>query len=87
MKGKAKMKKCIIKKIVMKTLNKLLKEYGGNIDKTTEVLKMWISKLDVITNLLKSAMDKIEDKELTDDEVGEILGQLEKAIDEMTKKK
>ena len=75
------MKKCIIRKIVLKTVNNLLSQYGDNIDHATEVLKVWISKLDLITEVLKSAMDKIEDKKLTDAEISEILSQLESAID------
>jgi phage-related protein len=79
--------KCIVKKIVLRTINKLLKEYGSNIDKAQEVLKVWIEKLTIITALLESAMDKIEDKELTDKEVSDILSQLENAVDAIVKKK
>ena len=81
------MKKCIIKKIVLNTVNKLLKQYSTNIDHASEVLKMWTEKLTVITTLLESALNKIEDKELTDKEVGEILSELEAAIDAIVKKK
>ena len=81
------MKKCIIKKIVLNTVNKLLKQYSTNIDHASEVLKMWTEKLTVITTLLESALNKIEDKELTDKEVGEILSELEAAVDAIVKKK
>ena len=79
--------KCIVKKIVLRTINKLLKEYESNVDHVAEVIQVWTEKLTVITTLLESAMDKIEDKELTDEEVGEILSELEAAIDAIVKKK
>lgn len=78
--------KCIVKKIVLRTINKLLKEYESNVDHVAEVIQVWTEKLTVITTLLESAMDKIEDKELTDEEVGEILSELEAAIDAIVKK-
>lgn len=78
--------KCIVKKIAINAVNKLLKQYSTNVDKTTEVLKVWIEKLTIITTLLEVAIDKIEDKELTDKEVSEILSQLEAAIDAIVKK-
>ena len=55
--------KCIVKKIVLRTINKLLKEYESNVDHVAEVIQVWTEKLTVITTLLESAMDKIEDKE------------------------
>ena len=79
--------KCIVKKIVLRTINKLLKEYESNVDHVAEVIQVWTEKLTVITTLLESALNKIEDKELTDEEVGEILSELEAAIDAIVKKK
>ena len=79
--------KCIVKRIVLRTINKLLKEYESNVDHVAEVVQVWTEKLTVITTLLESALNKIEDKELTDKEVGEILSELEAAVDAIVKKK
>lgn len=79
--------KCIVKKIIMRKINQLLKNYEKNVDSVSGIIKTWTEKLTVITTLLESAMDKIEDKELTDEEVGEILSELEAAIDAIVKKK
>ena len=81
------MKKCIIRRIVMKAVNNLLYKYGDDIDKTTEILKVWCEKLEVITGILKSAMDKIEDKELTQEEATELLSQIDAVITDIIKDK
>lgn len=79
--------KCIVKKIIMRKINQLLKNYEKNVDSISGIIKTWTEKLTIITALLESAMDKIEDKELTEKEVGDILSQLENAIDEIAKKR
>lgn len=68
---------CILKSFILKKLNKLLEEYKDNIGKARGTVSMWTQRANSVTKCLESLSKKLEDNELSDDE-------LEEAIEELT---
>lgn len=71
------MKNCIIKKFILSQVNKILSDHKGNVEKTREVVNLWLSRADKVTNVLKGLSQKLEDHLITDDE-------LKDAVEELT---
>ena len=64
-----------VKRIILKKLNGLLKEYQTDVDKVRDILDLWIGRIERLLNYLKSLMDKIDDGVLDE-------GEMESAIDD-----
>lgn len=58
-----------VKRIILKKLNALLKEYQTDVDKVRAILDMWIGRIERLLNYLKSLMEKIDDGVLDEDEI------------------
>lgn len=69
--------KWIVKKYVISLANNLLKDYQNDIDKVKDILNLWIGRVDKILYTLRSMLSKLDDNQLSDDEV-------EKTIEEIT---
>ena len=59
----------IIKKVVVGKVNSLLKDNKDNIDKVREVLKVWVSRIKKILDCLESAITKLDDNEISAEEL------------------
>lgn len=68
---------CILKSFILKKLNKLLDEYKSNVSKVRDTVDVWTTRAKRVTTYLESLSKKLEDNELSDDE-------LEEAIEELT---
>ena len=68
---------CILKSFILKKLNKLLDEYKDNVSKARDTVEVWTTRAKRVTTCLESLSKKLEDNELSDDE-------LEEAIEELT---
>lgn len=60
-----------IKKIICGKINDLLKQYQNNVSKVKETLKRWIERIKKVLACFESLLSKIDDDELTTDEVKE----------------
>ena len=58
-------------------VNNLLEEYQDAVDRVKDTLNLWIARIDKILYALRSMLSKLDDNQLSDDEV-------EKTIDELT---
>lgn len=64
-----------VKKIILKKLNNLIKEYQSDVDKVRDILDLWIGRIERLLNYLKSLMNKIDDGVIDD-------GEMESAIED-----
>lgn len=71
---------CVVKKIVLNKLNKLLKEYDGNIDKAKETVRLWLKRVNLVSECLEKLLKKLDDGELTVDEVTEAIKDVQDTI-------
>jgi hypothetical protein len=69
--------KWIVKKYAIGLINNLLEDYHDDVDKVKDLLNLWIARVDKILYTLRSMLSKLDDNQLSDDEV-------EKTIDELT---
>ena len=69
--------KFFAKKYVIGIVNDLLVEHKENVDKMKDTLKVWISRIDKVLFALRSMLTKLDDNQITDEEV-------EKTIEEIT---
>lgn len=72
----------IVKKVICGKVNDLLKEYQGNINVVRKTLKTWIERLRKVLGLFESIMAKVDDNELSSDEVKEAVDEFNKLVKE-----
>lgn len=68
---------CMLKKFILSQVNKILSDHQGNVTKTREIVNLWLSRADKVTNVLKGLSQKLEDHVITDEE-------LKDAVEELT---
>ena len=71
---------CILKSFITKQLNKLLGEYKDNVGKVRGTVNLWLSRADSLTNCLKGLSQKLEDSQLTDEELEDAVQEIEKLV-------
>lgn len=69
--------KFFAKKYVIGIVNDLLVGHKENVDKVKDTLNTWISRIDKVLFALRSMLTKLDDNQITDEEV-------EKTIEEIT---
>lgn len=70
------MTKCILKKFILKKINELLSDYDTNVTKAKQTLELWSTRAQKILDCLKKMLEKLEDNQVSDEEV-------EQAVDEL----
>lgn len=74
--------KYFVKKIVLSNINKVLNKYSTKVDEVKTTTNKWIVRLESILNSLKSLLTKLEDNELSDEEVEQVKDDIEKVVKE-----
>lgn len=75
------MTSCILRSFILKKLNKLLDEYKDNVGKARGNVNLWLSRADSITNCLKGLSQKLEDNQLTDEELEQVVEEIKTLIE------
>ena len=66
----------------MKQINNLLSKYETNILTVRNTLTSWITKLELIITIFKRTLTRLEDNNLTDEEIDDTISDIEKTIKE-----
>ena len=74
--------KYIIRKWILKQINNLLSKYETNILIVRNTLTSWITKLELIITIFKRTLTRLEDNNLTDEEIDDTISDIEKTIKE-----
>ena len=74
------MTSCIMRKFILKQVNKLLDEYKDNVGKARGTVNIWLSRADSLMNCLKGLSQKLEDSQLTDKELEDTLKEIENLV-------
>ena len=61
----------IVKKVILSKVNGLLKTYSQNVDKVRDILKLWTTRLQKILSCFESILKKLDDGELSEQELKE----------------
>ena len=73
---------CIVKQFALRRLNALLGEYKGNVAKARESVATWTGRCKSLCGLLESLSSKLDDNELTDDELKSAVDDIQAIIRE-----
>ena len=60
---------CLVKRFIVKFVNKQLKENAGNISKVKEVVTLWSSRIKRVLFCLECLLSKLDDNEITAEEI------------------
>ena len=71
---------CLLKSFILKQINKLLDQYKDNVGKARGTVNLWLSRADSLMNCLKGLSQKLEDSQLTDEELEDTLKEIENLV-------
>ena len=60
---------CILKRFIIKTINKLLEDYKDNVDAAKDKVWTWMKRSDAINKFLQGLYEKLSDNKLTEEEL------------------
>ncbi len=72
----------IVKKVICGKVNDLLRKHKGNVDNVRDTLKAWILRIQKLMGCLESLLSKLDDGEITSDEIKQATEEVTKLIKE-----
>ena len=72
----------IMKKLVMRAINKLLKRLEGNLDSGLELLDNWMRRIQRICSLMQSLKKRVKDHNITEQEIEETISDIKTTVEE-----
>ena len=73
---------CILKRFILKRLNKLLDEHKEDIGKARDTVGLWLNRTKAVLSRLESLSDKLADNNVTDEELDQIVNEFQGLIKE-----
>ena len=70
----------LVKKVLVGKINRLLKDYKGNAATVRETLRKWTERISKVLACFQSALARLEDNELTADEIKETAEEIQGVI-------
>ena len=78
---------CIIKKFAIKQLNNLLETYKSDIGKARKNVNVWLKRAEAITKFLNLLSAKLEDNNLTEDELKSTVEEFKQMLEDWKKER
>lgn len=73
---------CILKRFILKRLNKLLDEHKEDMGKARDTVGLWLNRTKAVLTRLESLSDKLADNNVTDEELDQIVNEFQGLIKE-----
>ena len=70
------------KKYVISGINDLLEKYKDNVTEISGTLELWIKRLQIVIEELKTILSRVSDGKINDDEVKDSVKEIEKIVKE-----
>lgn len=67
---------CLLRKFILRQINKLLDDYKDNIGNAKEKVWVWMKRADAINKFMQGLYEKLSDNNLTEDELKATLEEL-----------
>lgn len=67
---------CILKKFLLKTVNKTLESYKDDVVKTRETVSLWTNRTRKLLSCLESLSQKLDDNQIDGDELQEVVSEI-----------
>lgn len=71
---------CLVKKLVLKNLNKFLDNYKDNVETSRKNVKVWLDRAETITKFLNMLSAQLEDGNISEDELKETVEGLKNIV-------
>lgn len=71
---------CLLKKFILKQLNKLLETYKDDVEASRKNVKVWLKRAETITKFLNLLSSELDDNNLTEDELKATLDGLKSIV-------
>lgn len=68
------------KKYVISGINDLLEKYKDNVTEISGTLELWIKRLQIVIEELKTILSRVSDGKIDDDEVKDSVKEIEKIV-------
>ena len=68
------------KRYIVSALNDLMQKYKGNVTKASEVIGVWIVRLQAIVGQLKRINERISDGKVEDQEIDDSISEIEALV-------
>lgn len=78
---------CIIKKFAINQLNNLLSAYKSDIDTARKNVNVWLKRAEAITKFLNLLSAKLEDNNLTEDELKSTIEEFKQMLEDWKKER
>ena len=72
---------CLLRKFILKQINKLLEDYKTNIGDAKEKVWLWLKRADTINKFLQGLYEKLSDDKLTEDELKSALDEFKVMVE------
>ena len=72
----------IVKRVICSKVNSLLAKHKDNVGKVKDTLKTWILRIQKMMSCLEALLSKLDDNELTSDEVKQTTDEVTQLIKE-----
>jgi len=71
---------CLLKKFLLKNLNKFLDNYKDNVETSRKNVKVWLDRAETITKFLNMLSAQLEDGNISEDELKETVEGLKNIV-------
>lgn len=78
---------CIIRKFAINQLNNLLSAYKSDIDTARKNVNLWLKRAEAITKFLNLLSAKLEDNNLTEDELKSTIEEFKQMLEDWKKER
>lgn len=68
---------CLLRKFILKQINKLLDDYKDNISVAKEKVWMWLKRSEAVNKFLRGLYEKLSDNNLTEEELKSTLNEFQ----------
>lgn len=71
---------CILKRFIIKTINKLLEDYKDNVQVAKDKVWTWMKRSDAVNRFLQGLYEKLSDNALTEEELESTLNEFKDMV-------
>lgn len=72
---------CMLRKFILKKVNEILKEKKTSVEACKKTVDLWQSRVQLILDAVKSLSQKLDDGQLSDNEIEAFVNELKKTVE------
>lgn len=72
---------CMLRKFILKKVNEVLKEKKTSVEACKKIVDLWQSRVQLVLDAIKSLSQKLDDGQLSDNEIETFVNELKKTVE------